>query len=197
MGKKFGRYLYSLKESYVITYLLFFSLFDFIRVKKNKKLSQQFIERIMLAVTEVNGCEACSYAHTKMALESGMKNEEIKNMLAGINDDVPSDELPAIMFAQHYADFRGQPSKDSWERIVEIYGLSKAKGILGSIRIIMWGNAYGVAFTSFLNRFKRKADKRSSLLYEIGMITSILIYILLAVIHVLLLKLFKKPVIKF
>ncbi|MFC0273464.1 carboxymuconolactone decarboxylase family protein [Metabacillus herbersteinensis] len=32
----------------------------------------------MLAVTEVNGCEFCSYSHTKIALEQGMSQEEIK-----------------------------------------------------------------------------------------------------------------------
>jgi AhpD family alkylhydroperoxidase len=39
----------------------------------------------MLAVTEVNGCEMCSYAHTKMALEAGLSNDEIQQMLAGDN----------------------------------------------------------------------------------------------------------------
>ena len=37
--------------------------------KKNKLINSQFIERIQLAVTEVNGCAACSYQHTQMALE--------------------------------------------------------------------------------------------------------------------------------
>ena len=46
-------------------------------VKKERQLSEHFIERIMLAVTEVNGCAVWSYAHTKMALEAGMTNEEI------------------------------------------------------------------------------------------------------------------------
>lgn len=35
---------------------------------KSKLLSKRFIERLQLAVTEVNGCPACSYQHTKMAL---------------------------------------------------------------------------------------------------------------------------------
>ncbi|WP_256205872.1 carboxymuconolactone decarboxylase family protein [Carnobacterium iners] len=39
------------------------------------------MERIMLAVTQVNGCSVCSYTHTKMALEVGMKSEKIKNIL--------------------------------------------------------------------------------------------------------------------
>ena len=53
---------------------------------KNRRqgvLSPQFVERIMLAVTEANGCAACSYAHTRMALKEGMDSSEIAAMLSG------------------------------------------------------------------------------------------------------------------
>ena len=40
-------------------------------------LDQAFKERIMLAVTEVNGCAMCSYAHTQMALEAGLSSEDV------------------------------------------------------------------------------------------------------------------------
>lgn len=140
----------------------------------------------MLAVTEVNGCEICSYAHSKMALEAGLSNKEIQNMLSGESGDVPSEEMPAVMFAQHYADYRGRPSKESWERMIEIYGLPKSKGILGIIRKIMLGNTYGIPWSSFFNRFKGKPDKRSSLFYELTMIFCSFIFIPIAVIHALL-----------
>lgn len=94
MKNNSGRELYSLKESYIITYKAFSSIRMLSSAKKKGLLSPQFIERIMLAVTEVNGCEVCSYAHTKMALEAGMSNEEIKNMLAGTSEDAPVDEMP-------------------------------------------------------------------------------------------------------
>ncbi len=197
MKDNFGKKLYSLKEFYRITYLAFFSTYDLLYVKKKKLLSKHFIERIMLAVTEVNGCEICSYAHTKMALEAGMKNEEIQNMLAGICDDVPEKEMSAVVFGQHYADTRGYPSKKSWERIIELYGLSEAKGILASIRIMMLGNAAGIPWSSFIYRFKGKPDKRSSVLYEIGMMLGTIIILPVAIIHALLAKLFNRPTITF
>lgn len=116
--------------------------------------------------------------HTKMALEAGMSNEKIQNMLAGVSDDVPEKEMPAVVFAQHYAETRGYPSKKSWERTVEIYGLREAKGILGVIRIIMFGNTAGVAWGSFVNRFKKdgETNQRSTLFYKIGMILGMIIY---------------------
>jgi AhpD family alkylhydroperoxidase len=195
--KKFGRKLYSLVEFYRIYYLAFFSLPDLINTKKNKVLSELFVERIMLAVTEVNGCPFCSYAHTKMALEAGMSNEEIQNMLAGVIDDIPEKEVSAVLFGHHYAFSRGCPSKESWERIIEIYGLSEAKGILASIRIMMFGNAAGIAWGSFVNRFKGKPDDRSNLTYEIGIIFSTIFFLPVSIIHSILAKLLNSPIIKF
>jgi len=192
-----GKKLYSLKESYWIFYKGLVTMKYMARAKKRNELSSEFIERIMMAVTEVNGCEICSYAHTKMALEIGMSSQEIKNMLAGIIDGVPPDEIAGIMFAQHYADSRGHPSKEAWERIVETYRISKAKGILGAIRIIMIGNTFGIPFSSFFNRFKGKPDKRSSLPYEISMIISCIAFIPFVLIHALISVLFRVPVIKF
>lgn len=194
---EFGKKLYSVKESYWIFYNGTRTIRYMIRAKRNKELSQKVIERIMLAVTEVNDCAICSYAHSKKALESGMSSEEIQKMLAGIIEDVPDDEIAAVMFAQHYADTRGNPTMESWQRIVEIYGISRAKGILGSIRTIMMGNAYGIAGSSFFNRLRGKPDPRSSLLYETSMILSSIVIAPVSVIHSLISDLFKMPIISF
>ena len=193
---EFGKKLYSVRESYWIFYNGIRTMKYMFRSKRKRELSSSFIERIMLAVTQVNCCAICSYAHTKKALESGMSNKEIQNMLSGIIDDVPTDEVTAVMFAQHYADTRGNPTLESWQRIVEIYGISKAKGILGSIRTIMIGNVYGIAWSSFFNRLRGRPDPRSNLLYESSMILgSILIPVSFT--HALISDLFRKPIIKF
>jgi AhpD family alkylhydroperoxidase len=189
-----GKKLYSVQESYWILYNGMRTIKYMLKAKKNTNISPKFIERIMLAVTEVNDCTICSYAHTKMAIESGMSNEEIQNMLSGVIVDVPADEVAAVMFAQHYADTRGTPTLESWRRIVEIYGISKAKGILGSIRTIMIGNTYGIPWSSFFNRLRGNPDQRSSLLYEISMILSTIL-IPISFIHALISDLFKKPII--
>ncbi|MDO9045790.1 MAG: carboxymuconolactone decarboxylase family protein [Methanobacteriaceae archaeon] len=193
---KIGKKLYSVQESYWIFYHGIRTMKYLSSAKKNQDLDTKFIERIMLAVTEVNDCAICSYAHTKRALESGMSSEEIHNMLAGVMDDIPDDELAAVMFAQHYADTRGHPTEESWQRIVEIYGISRAKGILGSIRAIMIGNAYGIAWSSFFNRLRGRPDPRSSLMYEARMILGTVL-IPISLIHALISNLFKKPIISF
>ena len=191
---KLGKKLYSVQESYWILFNGMRTIKYTLKAKRNMKLSQKFIERLMLAVTEVNDCSICSYAHTKMAIESGMSNEEIQNMLSGVIDDVPADEVAAVIFAQHYADTRGNPTSESWQRIVEIYGTSKAKGILGSIRAMMIGNTYGIPWSSFFNRTRGNPDQRSSLLYEISMILGTIL-IPISFIHALISDLFKIPII--
>lgn len=194
--KGFGRKLYSVRESYWISYNGLRTMKYMFRAKRNMEIDQKFIERIMLAVTEVNVCLLCSYAHSKRALESGMSNEEIQKMLAGITDDVPAEELPAIMFAQHYAETRGNPTRESWQRIVEIYGDPKAKGILGSIRTIMMGNVYGIPWSSFFNRLKGKPDKRCGLGYEISMMLGTIL-VPISLVHALISDLIRKPIIRF
>lgn len=194
---EFGRKLYSLGEIYRIIYDGTRTAPYLSSSKKNKELNSDFFERIMLAVTEVNGCPLCSYAHTKMALEAGMSNEEIKNMLTGIMADVPSEQLQAIMFAQHYADSRGNPSKESWEKIVKSYGLSKSQGILGATRIIMMGNALGIPWSGFLSRIKSDHDRRTSLAYELAGMTIGSLMVPFAVIHGLISKITKPDIIDF
>ncbi|MGM0395719.1 MAG: carboxymuconolactone decarboxylase family protein [Bacillota bacterium] len=192
-----GRKLYSMGEIYTILYTGIRTAPYMSKAKKNGELNTEFIERIMIAVTEVNGCAICSYAHTKMALEAGMSGEEIQKMLSGVVDDVPEDQIQAIMFAQHYADSRGKPTKDSWDRIVETYEKSKSMGILGAIRGIMMGNALGIPWSGFSSRIKGKPDERSSLGYEIAGIVLGSLLIPFALVHAAIASILRVKVVDF
>jgi AhpD family alkylhydroperoxidase len=191
-----GRKLYTIAEVYRILYQGIRTMKYMRKAKRNNDLQSDFIERIMLAVTEVNGCAVCSYAHAKMALEAGMSNEEIQGMLSGVTTDIPAEELPAILFAQHYAESRGEPSGESWDRVVEVYGSLKAYEILSAVRIIMIGNAYGIPWSSFFGRFKKKPDERSSLFYEISVMILGTVMMPVALMHTLAAGLFRAPLIK-
>lgn len=118
-------------------------------------------------------------------------------LISGNMEGIPDHELTAVVFAQHYADTRGNPSKEAWERIVTAYGKEKALGILGAVRMIMIGNIYGIALSAFRSRLKGKKIAKSNLMYEIRMITSIIILIPVALIHVFVSKCLHVPVIEF
>lgn len=189
--------LYSIKESYMIFYKGMRTMRCLLLSKRKKDMTPEFTERIMLAVTEVNGCAICSYAHTKMALNKEMSNEEIRLLLQGVIDGLPADEIPGVMFAQHYADRRGNPDEETWRRIVEIYGQRKALGILGATRVIMTGNAFGLAYGALKNRLAGKPDSRNSLLYEIAMLFIIIPFLPVAIVHMLFAAITRRPIIRF
>ena len=197
MGVPEGRQLCSVKESYLIAYNAFRTLRYVRKAKKDGRMSSQFIRRMMLAVTEVNRCQICSFAHTRMALEDGMSDAEIRNILNGVLDDVPAAEMAAMMFAQHYAESRGRPSVGSWQRVVEVYGTATAEGILGAVRTIMMGNAFGIAFSSFANRFRGRPDPRSGLGYELAMVLGSLVMFPAAMTHAIVSRAMKRPLISF
>ena len=192
-----GKRLFSVWELYHIMTLAFRSIPLLKRAKAAGKMNKAFLERIMLAVTEVNGCAMCSYYHTRVALEEGFSAEEIRAMLGGSFADVPPEQLSGVLFAQHYADQRGNPSRESWDKIVAEYGETGAYGILAVTRMIMMGNAVGIPSGSFLLRFRGKADPRSNIFYELMMMLAMVVFIPLAGLTAISLNLLKVPIIKF
>jgi len=153
--------------------------------KKNKLIDKQLVERLMLAVTEVNGCPACSYAHTIMALRQGMSNDEINSFLSGDDKYIKPEEARAIIFAQHFADTRGYPKKDVYEVIVREYGAKKAGIIMSAVQLMLAGNIYGIPYSAFHSRMKGKPYKDSSPGYELGMLIVGTLCLPVAFIHAL------------
>jgi AhpD family alkylhydroperoxidase len=103
-----------------------------------KIISAEFRERLMLAVTEVNQCRYCSYAHTKMALQCGLTPSEITNILNHDVQNCPDEEIPAILYAQHWAETEGHPDPEIRKRLEKQYGHTKIEmidSILGMIRL--------------------------------------------------------------
>ncbi len=192
-----GKKLFSVIELYQIMTLAFRSIPLLKKAKAAGKMNKAFLERIMLAVTEVNGCAMCSYYHTKVALEEGFRAEEIRAMLGGDFADVPEEQLRGVLFAQHYADQRGKPARESWNRVVEAYGETGAYGVLAVTRMIMMGNAVGIPSGSFLLRFRGKADPRSNVFYELLMMLTMVVFIPLAGLTALTLNLVHAPILRF
>ncbi len=151
--------------------------------RKSKLLDPHFVERLQLVVTEVNGCAACSYQHTQMALKQGMSNEEISSFLSGAGDYTKPEEAKAIMFAQHFADSRGFPKKYAYNAIVEEYGEKEARIILSAAQTMIAGNMFGIPFSALLSRFQGKPYKDSSLFYELGMEIGGIIVLPIAIVH--------------
>lgn len=115
-------------------------------------LSPAFRERLMLAVTAVNRCRYCSFAHTRMALAAGVSNAEIAQILDLAFSDCPPDEAPALAYAQHWAETDAAPDPAARERLLCEYGVIRAEAIEAVLRMIRVGNLLGNTFDYLLFR---------------------------------------------
>ena len=127
---------------------------DDIRAASNGDVvDKQFSERIMLAVTQVNGCRYCSYGHSRAALAAGLSQSEINELLAGDFASAPQEQLTALAFAEHYAENGGNPDRETVQRLEATYGAEGKHHIIAYIRMIMMGILMGrvpVKLTVFL-----------------------------------------------
>lgn len=126
---------------------------DGIRQAMRTDISPAFRERLMLTVTEVNGCKYCSYYHARAALASGLSAEELQQFLQGsIAAQAPADEVPALLYAQHWAEQNAQPDPQIKARLIAQYGEPKSRAIEIVLRMIRMGNLLGNTLDYFLFR---------------------------------------------
>lgn len=167
---RFMKRLYRLNDFSRLIRDFFISLPDMRGARRKGLISSQFGERIMMAVTEVNGCRYCSYFHTQVSLKAGLDLEEIRHTLAGDFNQAPAEELPALLFAQHYAEYAGIPEPEMMDGLFKTYGQEKGGAIIGYIRAIMVGNAWGNALDSLRFRVKGKPNPEMTLGQEMGIL---------------------------
>lgn len=110
---------------------------------RGQALDPAFRERLMLAVTQVNGCRMCSYAHSRMALSAGLSQADVDELAAGEFAGSPPDEVPALLYAQHWAESDASPDPEVRQQIIERYGEAKTSQIELVLQMIRVGNLMG------------------------------------------------------
>ena len=138
--------------------------------RRNPEISPIFAEKIMLAVTGANGCRYCRYAHLRSAQRLGLTQQQIHSLLKGEIEHATVDEAPALFFAQHYAERRGEPEKDILQRLIDAYGPRTAEDIISYIRVISLGNLLGNTFDAFVSRVLGRSAPESSLGGELSVL---------------------------
>ncbi len=140
---------------------------------RHRSIDRAFAERIMLAVTEVNGCRFCHYGHARLALRAGVTEDELRALAAGDFDALPPAQITALLFAQHYAESRGQPDPSARTRLDATYGSQAAREIVAHIRMIMLGNT----FDALWHRLRGVRVPHSSIWHEIGVLGGMVIIV--------------------
>ena len=140
----------------------------FIRAFRNKTIARSFAEKIMLVVTAVNGCRYCSWFHAKQALSSGMTENEIKDILdLQFHANASDHEIPALLYAQNYAETDRRPDREVRDRLFDYYGHRTAEDIILYIRAIFFGNLTGNTFDAFLSRIRGIKAENSAVAFEL------------------------------
>lgn len=166
--------------------------FEFAQMKLNPAISKHFSETISIAVAQVNGCKFCSYTHAKSALQAGMSQEDVDMLQSGSFENVPKEQLEALLFAQHYAESKGNPDPVVKQTIIDTYGDEKTKDIMASILMMMLTNLHGNTFEALTLRLKGKGVEGSSLLQEIAVSINFFKVMPIIVFAILKYKLFNK-----
>lgn len=122
------------------------------RISNENLISPALRERLMLAVTAVEGCRYCSYFHAKQALKSGVSPKETSLLLSGDIGNCPEEEATALLYAQHWAESDGQPAPEAERRLRQIYGAEKMEAIQLMLRMIRLGNLVGNSWDYLLYR---------------------------------------------
>ncbi len=138
-----------------------------VAIRREERLSHAFTEKIMSVVTAINGCIYCSWFHTREAAAAGMDSSEINDLFQlQFETQADDDELPALKFAQHYAETNRKPDPEATAEFKNYYGIQKAADIGCMIRVIFMGNLLGNTYDAFLSRLKGCPASGSSAVFE-------------------------------
>ncbi|OYT16915.1 MAG: alkylhydroperoxidase [Bacteroidetes bacterium 4572_77] len=166
--RKFDKRIINLKTQNEHIRLFIENSDAFVEAQLNPVISKSFSESVSLAISQVNGCKLCSYTHAKNALKSGMSEEEVEFLMSGGFDNVPKEQLEALLFAQHYADTNGNPDPEVKQKLVDVYGQEQTKDIMASILMMNLTNLHGNTTEALGLRLKGKPVEYSNFWQEVG-----------------------------
>lgn len=116
-------------------------------------------EKVMLAVTAVNDCRYCSWAHTGLALENGVDLDALREILDhGSFGSVSTPEGVAILYAKHFADTVRRPSAEAERALAAAWpDPTQRAEILAYIHAIYFANLSGNSLDAWLARLRGQA----------------------------------------
>lgn len=125
----------------------------------NRSLSNALRERIMLAVAAENRCSYCQMAHSALGRTSGLDDEEIRKILAGQDDDLPTRDRQALTFVRDLAR-RGFQGRDEalYHDLGRFFTDKERAAIEASAHIMNFANRFGNTFDAARARLMHKCE---------------------------------------
>lgn len=112
-------------------------------ILRGKRLDARFRERLFIAVTQVNECRFCTWAHTRIALREGLSENEVSALFQADLASTPEGERDAVLYAQHWADSGGYPEPVLRSSIERRCGSAHLQDIDLALRFIRFWNYFG------------------------------------------------------
>lgn len=117
------------------------------RAHRAGRVSEQLVEKIMLATTAVNECQYCARFHTRRASQVGVDEDVIDAILEqDIGEAIDESERTALLFAQRYAETDEDPGEKAVAELEAEYGSKMAADIQAYVRAIYFGNLLGNSY---------------------------------------------------
>lgn len=164
MNNNFGKRVFTAKRMWNSFIDIVSKPDHFSALTKEKNISKQFIEKLMLTTTSVNKCRYCNWLHSDRGLATGISKEQVEALLQG---KIKDEEENALKFALHYAETDQQPTESAIAALKANYGEEKARDIITTLKLIFFGNLTGNTFDAFVSRLKGKPAANSNILFEL------------------------------
>ena len=151
MGKQFNKRLYPNLREFLGDLGFILKRSDKMKVlMRAEVIDEQFRERLMMAVTGVNGCRYCSYYHTQLALSAGIDPHELHAMGEQCFEHSPADQQTALLYAQHWVESSAHPDPGAIECLRREDTPEQVELIELCLRTIRVGNLSGNLFDYLL-----------------------------------------------
>jgi AhpD family alkylhydroperoxidase len=139
------------------------------RALRDPATSGQLREEVMLAVTSVNDCRYCSWAHTGLALAEGVDLDALRGLLEnGRSQGLGEGAARAILFAQEFAATERQPQTGAREALRPWFSEREIDEILAYIHAIYLANLSGNTVDALLARLRGDEVEGSYLPIELA-----------------------------
>jgi AhpD family alkylhydroperoxidase len=144
MKKKFNKRLYPNPKEFLSDLVFIVKRTSKMKaLMRGETIDAKFRERLMMAVTEVNGCRYCAYFHSQQALAAGIGSDELAEIAEMSFESSPEEQHPALLYAQHWAESNANPEPDAWTCMQDAYTAEELELIELCLHTIRMGNLMG------------------------------------------------------
>lgn len=169
MKKGFSKRIFTARLFFTDLAFLVWNFPKIVRIFTSRQNQNQLFEKVLVVTDAVNGCIYCSWLDAKLALKSGISEEEILNMMKlQFHTNASVSEVNALLFAQHYAQSNRNPDPEMVNQLFTHYGEKTASDIILTIRVVTFGNLYFNTWGAAISRFKGNPAPNSSVVFELA-----------------------------